>query len=249
MRHYLLALWIHPKYMIGYNYSLLIENGESHILRANKILNQLGYHHFNSPMISLSQETIDKSFQLIKDHINPLSRNPIALIIGGRWESKTYPAEKYRELAEKLIEKYDLDIVLLGTDFEMGNTIANGKKKIQNLTGVTTIQEVMGLIYQSRLVIGPDSGLLNMAIAMDKPIVGLFGPVDPHTIVPDKYLNCVLYQNKCELQPCFNEEYQPQCPYEKIPCMDFRVEDIISKVDEILSLKKNRLSIQMITLK
>ncbi len=238
IRHYLIALMIRPKYLIGYNYTLFHKEKKSHIERANEILHQLGGQSQNIPVIKISQKKIDMSLRFIKGNIeHTSSRRFFSFIIGGRWESKTYPAEKYRQLAEKLIKQYDSNILLVGIDSDTGNDIAKGHKKIHNLAGKTSIQEVMGIIYQSQLIIGPDSGLLNIAIAMNKPIVGLFGPVDPHTIVPYKHLNNILYQKKCKLQPCYNEEYQPRCPFDQIRCMNHSIEDILSKIEGILSKK------------
>ncbi len=243
IRHYLIALIIRPKYLIGYNYTLFHKEKKSHIERANEILHQLGGQNQNIPIIKISQQKIEMSLRFIKKNIKYVSsKQLISFIIGGQWKSKIYPAEKYRQLAEILIKKYDSDIVLLGTDPDTGDKIAMGKKKIHNLAGKTFIQEVMGIIHLSQLIIGPDGGLLNIAMAMNKPIVGLFGPVDPHTIVSDKHLNNILYQKKCEFQPCYNEEYQPRCPFDQIRCMNHPVEDILGKIEAILS-KKNSVNI------
>ena len=58
-----------------------------------------------------------------------------------------------------------------------------------------------------------------------------------HLTLFRKDYHYVLYSNNCKFQPCFNEEHKPLCPYEKIRCMNFHIEDILSKIDEILSTK------------
>ena len=240
MRNYVVAMVTHPEYLIGYNYSLIIQKGESHIARLNRIVRQLGGSDILSPVLRISQSEKDKAFNIIKNIVDGGEKDVVCFIIGGRWETKVYSPSRYRFLAEQLINKYNVDIFLIGTQHEVGEVIADGNKRVHNLAGRTTIKEAMGLILHSRFVVGPDGGLLNIAMALNKPIVGLFGPVDPIAIVQFEYLDSILYLKNCEYQPCYNEEHEPICPYENAICMEFAVDDIIDKVDRIFSKRSKR---------
>ena len=48
-----------------------------------------------------------------------------------------------------------------------------------NLTGKTTLQELIRLLSDARLVVGNDSGPLHLAAALGVPTLALFGPTDP----------------------------------------------------------------------
>ena len=237
LTNYLFALIINPKYLIGYNYSLTAKKGESHIVRANRILHQLGFNGFNDPLIKVAKTTINKSNSFFEKKAKDFSKTIVSLIVGGRWKSKTYSPLKYRILIVELLKKYDVNIFLIGNDEKMGKFIAEDRKEVYNFANNTSIQEAMGIIYHSDLIIGPDGGLLNIAIALNKPIIGLFGSVDPTQIVPKKYINQVLFVNNCKYQPCYNEEHEPICPYPEPFCMDIEIEDILSKTDKILPEK------------
>ena len=237
IKHYLMAFVIHPRCLIGYNFSLSIKRGESHIVRANRILNQLGCESFMTPMIQLSETTKDMSFDLIKNTVHDPSKDLVSLIVGGRWASRTYPPSRYKCLTDILINQYDVDILLIGSSSGMGKYIAEGIKRVYNFVGRTSIKEVIGLIYHSDFVIGPNGGLLNISMTLNKPIIGLFGPVNPDTMIMDKYLDHVLFIENCKYQPCYNEEHEPLCPYDKVYCMEIGIEDIVNKFDKVYSMK------------
>ena len=240
MRNYIIAMLTLPGYLIGYNYSLKLKKSESHFTRLNRIVKQLDGSAVVKPVLRLSQTDIDRGSNLIKTVVKNGSENVVSFIVGGRWRTKVYPPISYQSLAERVIDKYDVDVLLIGTQHEIGKYIAGGNKRVHNLAGKTTIREVMGLIFHSWLVIGPDGGLLNIAMALNKPIVGLFGPVDPAAIVPFEYLDSILYLKNCEHQPCYKEEHEPVCPYEDAICMEFAVDDIMDKANRILSKKPKR---------
>ncbi len=161
-----------------------------------------------------------------------------SLIVGGRWKTKTYSSEKYRILIHHIRKLYTHTVILLiGDQEDLGEYIANNQKGVHNFSGKTTLREVMGLIYHSDLVIGPDGGLLNIAMGFDKPIVGLFGPVDPKTIISHKYKDQTIFTKKCDYQPCYNEKHQPICPFPTPYCMDIEISAILEKINNV---HKNR---------
>ena len=233
IRHYLMALILKPKRLVGYNYSLRIHDGESHIRRANRILNQLGYDPYSRPEIELSAEIKESALRLIETTGRRTEPNYVSFIIGGRWASKVFPPAQYRMLADRLVERCDTDICLIGTDRSMGESIAESRDRIMNFAGKTSVKEVLGLIYHSHMVVGPDGGLLNIAVTLNKPILGFFGPVDPLTVIPQDYKDQIMTVDDCEHRPCYNEEHEPICVHETYRCMDFDIEGILKKFETV----------------
>ena len=234
INHYLIALIIKPNYLVGYNYSIHIRKNESHIWRANRLLHELGDDEVTAtPSIRISDETMEKTHQMLSTMIKDMSKKLVSIIAGGRWYTKTYSSERYRILIERLLKEYKINVALIGTNSDIGSHI-NHTDSVYNFVDQTSIKDVMGIIAHSELVIGPDGGLLNIAMGLKKPIVGLFGPVNPETIVPDHYRNSVLFNKRCKYQPCYNEEAEPPCVYERAYCMDIEVDDIIKKIDEMV---------------
>ncbi len=62
----------------------------------------------------------------------------------------------------------------------MDSITADGLDKIMlNMLGKTTLQEVGALIESCDVVVTADTGSLHIALALNKPVVALFGPTDP----------------------------------------------------------------------
>lgn len=55
---------------------------------------------------------------------------------------------------------------------------------VASLADQTTLPTLAALFEQCALVIGPDSGPLHLAVAMQRPTLHLYGPVDPATFGP-----------------------------------------------------------------
>lgn len=52
-------------------------------------------------------------------------------------------------------------------------------KIVLNMLGKTTLQELGALIESCDVVVTADTGALHIALALNKPVVALFGPTDP----------------------------------------------------------------------
>jgi ADP-heptose:LPS heptosyltransferase len=71
------------------------------------------------------------------------------------------------------------------------------------IAGETNISQLAALYARARVVLGPDSGPLHLAAAVNTPTVTLFGPADPVEFAPwgDPHKHIVLNSNIACL-PC-----------------------------------------------
>jgi heptosyltransferase-1 len=87
------------------------------------------------------------------------------------WQSKQWPLENYGALAERL----DMPLVLNGPP--------SAEEELRSVPGCRVhLSGLGGLLYATRraaIVVGLDSGPLQVAAALGKPGVALFGPTDP----------------------------------------------------------------------
>lgn len=157
-------------------------------------------------------------------------------------EGKKWRIEKFKELALKLVEKYDVAVVLTGTnqDRELLSSFENINPQIFNLAGRFNILESAALFSFSEYMIGADTGPLHIASATGKPIcIALYGAMaiprtglvgEKHHSVKSTKLGCIPCQKRfCKLR---NGEYSP--------CMDdISPEDIMQIIenDNILPTK------------
>jgi heptosyltransferase-2/heptosyltransferase-3 len=94
-----------------------------------------------------------------------------------RWDNTRWPV-----VADTLAEQLDARVVLTGSDQEMPFILEIAQQlKTPSclLVGDTTIGQLAALCERAQVVLGPDSGPLHLAAAVDTPTVSLFGPADP----------------------------------------------------------------------
>lgn len=92
---------------------------------------------------------------------------------------KNWPFENWLLLFKHLS---DTTIVLLGdaTETHLSNTInAKDFPNVISLIGKTNLNEVMEVIYHSKYYIGLDSGLMHIAVALNKPTFTIWGASNP----------------------------------------------------------------------
>ena len=138
---------------------------------------------------------------------------------------KHWIEERWRELADRIIDKLELTVVLLGgpDDEDTGGRIAKPvHPRILNMTGKTTIQQAAALIKGSSLLIGVDTGLTHMGFALDVPTIALFGATAPYLNTEGTSGTVLYHPHECS--PC---RRNPTCE-DLFPCMDaISVDEVI----------------------
>lgn len=152
---------------------------------------------------------------------NLKQQNFIALVIGAKHFTKRLPKHKLLIICE-LIEK---PIILLGGKAEAAtaNWIVEklaGTKHIINASGELSLHESASVLAQAEKVITPDTGLMHIAAALNKPILSIWGSTIPefgmypyqtnHKILEIKDLTC---------RPC-TKIGRKQCPKKHFHCME-----------------------------
>ena len=128
-------------------------------------------------------KTIDNHTSLNRGEVEKPLR--VGLVLGTSWVTKEWPQEKWYSLIKSL--QYRANFVCLGGPKEatqykplMDSLAAEGIDQIMlNMLGKTTLQEVGALIESCDVVVTADTGALHIALALNKPVVALFGPTDP----------------------------------------------------------------------
>jgi lipopolysaccharide heptosyltransferase II len=150
----------------------------------------------------------------IQDLWQPGDHPWIVLNPGARWPNKRWPAEYYARLVELLATQDNrLRFVVLGaaSDRELGQRIGRANhSRCLDLTGQTTLLEMVEWIRLSRLMVTNDTGPMHAAAAMSKPVIALLGPTEPRRTGPYRQIQNVL-QSRLPCVPCM----KPVCHYEK----------------------------------
>lgn len=95
--------------------------------------------------------------------------------------SKRWYPDRFAEVADALSEEWDASVVLMGSAPEkpLADEIeAAMRHGPVNLSGRTTVRELMALLSECIFLVTNDSGPMHIAAAFDVPIAAVFGPTD-----------------------------------------------------------------------
>lgn len=152
----------------------------------------------------------------------------VVCVIGGSYNTKKLPVEKWKEF----IEKVPFPVMLIGgpEDRDEGKMIAaQDPVKIYNACGKFNLNESAWLIDKSRVVVSNDTGMMHVAAAFKKPVISLWGNTSPemgmfpyygyndlkHTTAPNSF---VMENEGLYCHPCSKLGYF-KCPKGHFKCM------------------------------
>ncbi len=160
------------------------QSGEKHEVDFNfELLKNAGFDTSRaerSPYIVTSDDDKRVVDSVITD--SGLGDNIVAIHAGASCPSKRWSPENFASVADKVSEKYGSDIVLVGGDETSefsGAVIAGMKTKAVDLTGMLLVGELAEFLSRCRGFISNDSGPGHVAVAVETPVVAIFGRKDP----------------------------------------------------------------------
>jgi lipopolysaccharide heptosyltransferase II len=117
------------------------------------------------------------------------SRSLVAINAGAtNSRAKCWPAERFATLADRLAKEMDAQIVLIGAPSELeyaDNVISSMETNgVADLTGKTSLVELIGLLDRCDLVITNDTGPAHIAAALGRPTITIFGPTNEFETAP-----------------------------------------------------------------
>ncbi len=233
-------------YHHGSNLSKLLQNivltsdfKTSHVVDVQlKVLELLGIKE----RIRKIQLHVDQG---LEDKVKKLLRNKgrysftVAIHPGAQRMVRVWRPERYSEICERLIQRYQANVVLIAgpNESELLKRIRDGISFEPLYCGTDlNLKELAAMIKQCDFFLGSDSGPAHVAAGVGVPTITLFGPTYPQTWLA--LSDPSLYIHK-ELECCGCRQLQCIRPHNS--CMDqITVEEVWEKVEEMVSILKNR---------
>lgn len=160
-------------------------------------------------------------------------RGFIAIVIGGKHNTKIFPVDKVIEVCQKLAQP----LILLGgkEDRDRGEQIVSAiGTLVYNGCGLYNINQSASLIRQSVAVLTNDTGLMHVAAAFKKPVVSVWGNTIPAfgmtPFLPEEFKsNSLIAEVKgLSCRPCSKLGHKT-CPKKHFRCMnEIAIPEIIS---------------------
>lgn len=161
---------------------------------------------FYLPKINITGEDRDKIWNRLKEENDEISENNRIVVINSPFDDKFYirrwPLSNYTALLRKLSENQDIFVVLIG----LGSREASASFQFRhciNLTGKTTVKELISLFGISHVLISHDSGISHLAALTDINIIVLFGPETPRLYAPLSR-NARIFYKSFSCSPCLS---------------------------------------------
>ena len=164
-----------------------------------------------------------------------LGSDPFVTIFpGASIPERRWGADRFRRVAE-LLSAFGVKVVVVGgnEDHQPGETIVAGGLGL-NLAGRTSLAESAAVIDRSALLVSSDSGVLHIAVGLDKPTVSLFGPGRAKKWAPRGERHIVI-NRELPCSPCTTYGTTPPCPT-KGQCMQaITVDEVFNVVTMLLT--------------
>ncbi|MEK7214232.1 MAG: lipopolysaccharide heptosyltransferase II, partial [Chloroflexota bacterium] len=126
--------------------------------------------------------------------------NPGSALLGKRW-----PSHCFRELSERLLDR-GYGVVLLGgrDDYQVTQEIAAllpapQRSRVYDFAGRSSFGQTAALLERCRMLVGNDTGVMHLAVAVGTPVVAVFGPSKPLVYGPYKspHSRVVHHEEQC----------------------------------------------------
>lgn len=159
---------------------------------------------------------------------------PIVLAPGSIWETKQWRIEAFAEVAKHFLKR-GWPIVLIGSDRDRVRCaeVASLAPGVIDLCGKTTLTGLAALITRSAVCVTNDSGPMHMAVALQRPVVSVFGPTDPVWIGPYRRPRAVL-QASLPCSPCYLRRIK-RCPHDHACMREIAAGPVIVRIKEVLA--------------
>jgi lipopolysaccharide heptosyltransferase I len=139
---------------------------------------------------------------------------PLAVLAPGTtWHTKHWHVEGFSAVASALVrEGHTVVLVGAGRDVGRCQAVRTACPECHDLSGRTTPGELAALITRAAVCVTNDSGPMHLAVALDRPVVSIFGPTNPVWIGPYGRPEAVV-RSPVECAPCYYRRLS-QCPHE-----------------------------------
>jgi lipopolysaccharide heptosyltransferase II len=159
---------------------------------------------------------------------------------GAKHATKRWPAERFADLGSRFCREHDGCVLIFGgsEDRELcqriGETI--GRDKAFDLSGELSLLETGSAMQSCDVIVTNDTGLMHIAVAMNRKIVAIFGStVKEFGFFPLAKDSIVLERKGLACRPC-SHIGRSECPEKHFRCMnEISPDDVVQSVSSFIA--------------
>jgi len=194
------------------------------------------------PLLGLDDGPADFSFPIpqqararieaLADYYDIAKAKLLVMAPGTNWDTKAWRREAFAEVARHFMQKR-FAVTLIGSERERAlcDEVAKLAPGAVNLAGETTLSELAALISRATVCVTNDSGPMHLAVALDRPVVSIFGPTDPVWAGPYRRDGAVLRAD-LPCSPCYLRELS-RCMYGHACMRDVSAAAVIERIESV----------------
>jgi ADP-heptose:LPS heptosyltransferase len=184
----------------------------------------------------LEYNLVKSDISFVNNYLNGITLSGSSLVglsPSGGWESKRCTPEKFAEIADAVIDKFDSDVILLWGPEDKSDVdkIIKLMKNEVICAPETSINQMAAFISKCDLFIANDSGPMHISTAVGTPTLSLHGPTSPllqgpygekHDWIRIDELDCI----ECNLL---------ECPKKKECFNHLPIERVLEKIEKLFN--------------
>lgn len=159
----------------------------------------------------------------------------VAIVPGARWETKVWLPERFADAVNELHRSENVRCLLLGHQDEVSlcSRIAQACEHAPvDLAGRTNLPQLAAVLAMANVILCHDSAAAHLAVALDRPLVCLTGPTNPHRTGPYGRLGDVVRLD-LDCSPCYLRRLW-QCKHQHRCMEELDVATVVSAVQRAL---------------
>ncbi len=169
-------------------------------------------------------------------------RGAYAVVVpGSAWETKRWSAAEFRSTAAALVREYGLKVIVTGTqgEQEVCERVACDLEQVENMSGKTSLLDLIALIRGASVVVCNDSVALHIASAAATPVAVVFCSTSPRFgFGPWGTEARVFEKDGLFCKPC-GRHGRRSCPSGTSACMTgVSSSDVVAAVAELLNQRE-----------
>jgi len=190
----------------------------------------------------LDQAVISKSDTLLKQMGFRGDHPVVGITPGAGFNTKRWLSERFTDVARRLVDEDNAEILLFGDAREREITTPIAKaigSSVIDLGGQLTLMETACAMAHCDVVLCNDTGLMHLASALGKKIVAIFGPTTKELGFFPLAPNSQVIQVDLKCRPCSHVGSR-KCPKGHFRCMrDITVDSVYEAVRDYLPSNKS----------
>lgn len=183
-----------------------------------------------------SKKDIASLKKILQSRIDIMKDRYVALHQAVSWDNRTWPKLYWEAVVERLLQD-GFKIAIIGRKKDFSYEL---DPRVVNLHSQLSLSQIKELIAYSQLFIGPDSGMLHIAMTTQTPIIGLFTIADPQLrVTRDENVISLVPQSACRF--CLHAAKAPvttlSCRYGTNHCVqEISAQQVISAYTQSIAL-------------